>query len=339
MNINKLSVVGALVVVHVFATATDFGPPAVEIVDAGALRGVKRVAVASFTVQYVTGQVWDTSYAAGARFSNMQTMQTAGQGGGFDIAGALDPSKMQATTDLLYQAFLTDLQAAGFDVVGAEQLASSQAFKVFASKAPTTPRKEEAEAQKSNGAGAITSVFYAPPGVPMVLSDKLDHLSTGRFGSNVGDPTLTFTGRLSLYSTNWPYYDRDVQKELDTATLHVRLYVPLAHVQVATSSFWGQGYSRQGIVPGLRLGNRLTRVTVGHNGEYAKMFLSEPYLIPGPIDSTVEEVSHPNPVRAMLGEKIKLYPGTVDPAKYWELLPLAATQVLKGFAGKLKENI
>ncbi len=323
----------------VVAMATDFGSPAIEIVDANALKGIKRVAVTSFTVQYVTAQVWDTSFVTGGRAPQMQTLQTAGQGGGFDIAGALDPAKMQSTTDALYQAFVTDLQAVGFDVVGAEQLANSKAFKEFASKGPTTPRKEEAEAEKGNGAGAITSVFYAPAGVPMAVTDKFDHLSTGRLGSTVKDPTLTFTGRLNLYTTNWPYYDKDVQKELDAATLHVRVYVPLAHVQVASSSFWGQGYSRQGIVPGLRLGNRLTRVTVGNKGDYAKMFLSEPYLIPGPIDSTVEEVKHPNVMRAMLGDTVKIYPGTVDPAKYWELLPLAAQQALKGFAIKLKDSI
>ena len=318
------------------AHTADFGTPVLEVVDASALNGIKRIAVTSFTVQYVTGQVWDTSHTTGG--GRTGNLQIAGQGGGFDIAGALDSAKMQGTTDLLYQGFLSDLQSAGFDVVSAEQLANSKAYKAYAANAPATPRKEEAEAQKSNGAGAITSVFYTPPGVPLVLGEKIDHLSTGTFGSSVADPTLTFSGRLSLYTTNWPYYDKDVQKELGAATLHVRLYVPLAHVQVASGSFWGSGYSRQGIVPGLRLGNRLTRVTVGNNGDYAKVFLSEPYLIPGPIDNTVEEVKHPNFARAMLGEKIKIYPGTVSSEKYWELFPQAAGQALRACATKLKES-
>ena len=316
--------------------AAEFGNPVIEVVDASTLKGIKRVAVTSFSVQYVTSQVWDTSHTTGG--GRTGNLQIAGQGGGFDISGALDLAKMQSTTDLLYQGFLSDLQSAGFDVVSAEQLANSKAYKAYAANAPATPRKEEAEAQKSNGAGAITSVFYTPPGVPLVLGEKIDHLSTGTFGSSVADPTLTFSGRLSLYTTNWPYYDKDVQKELDAATLHVRLYVPLAHVQVASGSFWGSGYSRQGIVPGLRLGNRLTRVTVGNNGDYAKIFLSEPYLIPGPIDSTVEEVKHLNFARAMLGEKIKIYPGTVSAEKYWELFPQAAGQALRAFATKLKES-
>jgi len=316
--------------------AADFGMPVLEVIDAPTLKGIKRVAVTSFTVQYVTSQVWDTSHTTGGGSTGI--LQTAGQGGGFDVTGALDPAKMQSTTQLLYQGFLADLQAVGFDVVSAEQLAGSNAYKTYAANSPATPRKEEAESQKSNGAGAITSVFYTPPGVPLVLGDKFDHLSTGRFGSNVSDPTLTFAGSLSLYTTNWPYYDKDVQKELGAATLHVRVYVPLAHVQVASGSFWGSGYSRQGIVPGLRLGNRLTRVAVGNNGDYAKVVLSEPYLIPGPIDAKVEEVKHPNFARAMLGEKIKIYPGTFSSEKYWELFPQAAGLALKAFSVKIKES-
>lgn len=327
--------------------AADFGTPVFEVVDGAALKGIKRVAVTSFTVQYVLEQVWDTSYTAGgsgygvkAGGSSVSTgiRQTAGQGGGFDIQDALDPAKMQSTTSQLYLQFLADLKAAGFEVVTPEQLSASKAFTAYASHGPAVPRKEEAIAQKGNGAGAITSVFYTPAGIPLVLGDKIDHLSTGTFGSNVGDPTLTFAGRLSLYTTNWPYYDADVQKELDAATLHVRLYVPLAHVQVASSSFWGTGYSRQGIVPGLRLGNRLTRVTVGHNGNYSKIVLGDPYLIPGPIDSTVEEVKHPNAIRAMTGETIKIYPGAVSKEQYWERMPDAAAQALKAFAVKIKDG-
>ena len=331
------TLLGAIVTTGLMtAHATDFGTPVFEVVDAPTLKGIKRVAVTSFTVQYVTSQVWDTSHTTGGGSTGI--LQTAGQGGGFDIAGALDSAKMQNTTDKLYQGFLTDLASAGFDVVSAEQLGNSKAYKAYSVNSPATPHKEESESQKSNGAGAITSVFYTPPGVPLVLGDKFDHLNTGRFGSNVSDPTLTFAGSLSLYTTNWPYYDKDVQKELGAATLHVRLYVPLAHVQVASGSFWGSGYSRQGIVPGLRLGNRLTRVAVGNNGDYAKVVLTEPYLIPGPIEAKVEEVKHPNFARAMLGEKIKIYPGTIDVDKYWQLMPEAAGQALKAFAGKLKES-
>ena len=47
------------------AQAADCGAPVIEVVDAAALKGIKRVAVTSFTVQYVTSQVWDTSFTSG----------------------------------------------------------------------------------------------------------------------------------------------------------------------------------------------------------------------------------------------------------------------------------
>ncbi len=34
--------------------AADFGNPVIEVVDPSAIKGIKRVAVTSFTVQYVT---------------------------------------------------------------------------------------------------------------------------------------------------------------------------------------------------------------------------------------------------------------------------------------------
>ena len=106
--------------------AVDFGPAVIETVDAAALKGIKRVAVTSFTVQYVTSQIWDTSFTSGGAAYGVK-----GAGGGFNIADALDPEKMQSTTDKLYQGFLTDLQSAGFDVVSVEQMTASKAYKDY----------------------------------------------------------------------------------------------------------------------------------------------------------------------------------------------------------------
>lgn len=127
---------GALLTLAPYAVqAADFGQPVFEVIDAPAQKGIKRVAVVSFTVQYVSQQVWDTSYFSAGN------LQTAGQGGGFDITPVLDPEKMQAVTNKLYQEFLADLTSAGFEVVSPEQLAQSKAFRAFAAQGPTVPRK------------------------------------------------------------------------------------------------------------------------------------------------------------------------------------------------------
>lgn len=312
------------------ALATEFAKPSIEIADAEELKGIKKVAVTSFTVQYVTEQVWDTAHYSGGH------LQTTGQGGGFHAQ--LDPAKMQSTTDALYKEFVNNLQAAGFDVVSPEQLSTTPSYQTFLSKGPKTPRTEEAEAQSGNGAGAITSTFYTPSGMTMVVDSKIDYLKSGMM-SQVEDPTLTFTGRLGLYTANLPFHDEAVQEELDAATLHVRIYVPLAKVDVKTGNILGHGYSNKTIEPGLRLGERFTRVSVGHKGDYAKMYLKEPLLIPGVIDSKVEEVKHPNPIRAMMGETYKIYPATMKESAYWTLMPEASSHALKAFIARLKESI
>lgn len=294
--------------------AADWGAPVIEVVDSAIMKGAKRVAVASLKVQYVTSQVWDTSHTSGG--GRHGVLQTAGQGGCFDIGEMLDADKSQTTTDKLHAGFLEALKAAGLEPVTPGPLASSKAYQAYIAHAPKTPREEEAEAEKGNGAAAITSIFHTPPGVPMALGERFDHLSTWRFGSRVNDPTLTFTGRPGLYTTNCAYYE-DVQNERDAATLHVRLCVPLAHDQVALASFWGSGYSKQGIDPGPRLCNRLTRVTVGHKGEYTKRDPGEPCLIPGLIEARVEQLKHPNPVRTVIGETVRIDPGSAYADRYW----------------------
>ena len=60
----------------------DFGTPALEVVDGAALKGIQRVAVTSFTVQYVLEQVWDTSYTSGG------TVRTVTDNGAGKLSGA-----------------------------------------------------------------------------------------------------------------------------------------------------------------------------------------------------------------------------------------------------------
>ena len=91
--IHRFALSALLAMAPYAAQATDFGQPVFEVVDIAAQQGIKRVAVTSFTVQYVSQQVWDTAYFSAGN------LQTAGQGGGFDITSVLDPASMQAVTD------------------------------------------------------------------------------------------------------------------------------------------------------------------------------------------------------------------------------------------------
>ncbi len=321
-----------------------FDTPSLTVINGERLKGLKRVAVASFTVQFVESQVGEVTQRANLGSNGVISItQHVSRAVGVDFNDALKRDRMQDATNALYQDLLNELKASGLDVVPHEKLQAAASYKTFARQGATTPRVEDAEAQKSSGQGAIRSVFMAPPGMPLVIkggsgSQDIDYLNTGSsmFSPTVPDHTLTFAGRLSLYATNFQFYEKDVQKEFDTATLHVRIFVPLAVIEVDQGTY--ANWTKAKITPGVLLGNRFTRMTVGVNGEYSYVFLKNDFKVPGVIEYTVEESPHPNPVRAMVGEKVKTYPSTLYVERYWRDVPEATRVVFKSFTQALKNG-
>lgn len=331
------------------ATATPspppvFDTPALTVIHGERLKGLKRVAVASFTVQFVESQVGEVTQRANLGSNGVTSItEYVSRAVGVDFSDALKRDRMQDTTNALYQDLLNELKTSGLDVVPPEKLQAATSYKTFARQGATTPRVEDAEAQKSSGQGAIRSVFMAPPGLPLVIKgasggQDIDYLNTGSsmFSPTVPDHTLTVTGRLSLYATNFQFYEKDVQKEFDTATLHVRVFVPLAVIEVDHGTY--ANWTKAKITPGVLLGNRFTRMTVGVNGDYSYVFLKNDFKVPGVIEYTVEESPHPNPVRAMVGEKVKTYPSTLYVDRYWRDVPEATRVVFKSFSQTLKNG-
>lgn len=289
-------------------SAAELSKPAIEIVGAEELKGVKKVAVTSFTVQYVLEQTWDT---------NPQPLKKAS---GLSAAHLLDSAKMQSTTDALYREFIESLKSSGLELVSHDTLSASQAYQTFISKGAPTPRLEEASS--NSRAGTITSLFYTPKGSTMVIDPKIDYLAAG-FVPEIADPTLTRSGRVGLYTQNMTAYDREIQKELDTATLHVRIYVPLAKVDLKS------GGGAHGVKTGLRLGERFTRVCVGNHGDYTRMYLKEPLLLPNVVTSVATTENLTNGVR----------PAAIDSGRYWSALNEAGSYTLNAFVAKLKASI
>lgn len=289
-------------------SASELPKPTIEIAGAEELKGIKKVAVTSFTVQYVLEQTWD---------SDPQPLKKTS---GLSAAHLLDSAKMQSTADALYREFIDTLKSSGLEPVSTETLSASKAYQTFVSNGSPTPRLEEA--RTSGRAGAITSLFYTPKGSTMVLDPKVDYLAAG-FVPEIADPTLTRSGRISLYTQNMTAYDKEVQKELDAATLHVRIYVPLAKVDLKS------GGGANGVKTGLRLGERFTRVCVGNRGEYTRMYLKEPLLLSSVVTPAATTENLPSGVR----------PAAIDSSRYWSALNEAGSYTLNAFVAKLKESI
>lgn len=313
----------------------SFAEPVLNVINGDNLKDIKRVAVASFTVQFTEAQLGEVTDRNKIKSPGaFDLVQVKSRAVGVDFTQALPRNRMQETANALYRDFLGQLAAAGLEVVPPEKLQAMDNFKAMAARAATTPREEDAEAQKGSGSGAIRSVFMGPPGLPLVIragagSESIDWLNKGDsgFSPSVTDWTLTFAGRLSLYTNSFYYQERDLQKELDAATLHVRVFVPLALIEVDQ----GMNWSKARIEPGVRLGHRFTRMTVGNKGSYSYVFLKEDLKVPGVIDYTVEEAPHPNAARALLGEKTRSYPATMHVENYWRDVPAASRHVFRSF--------
>lgn len=288
--------------------AAELPKPTIEIIGAKELKGIKKVAVASFTVQYVLEQTWD------------KEPQPLKKGCGVNVAHLLDSAKMQSTADELYREFVGDLRTSGLDVVPTDTLIRSDAYRTLVGKGSPTPRLEEANGNSRSG--TITSLFYTAQGSTMVLDPKIDYLSAG-FVPEIADPTLTQNGRTNLYTQNMTEYDANVQKELDAATLHVRIYVPIAGVDLKG------GKSAGCVKPGLRLGERFTRVSVGHRGEYVRMYLKEPLLLTGSSGN----------LTTMCDSRRGIRSASIDPERYWQAMNEGGSVTLSAFADRLKESI
>jgi hypothetical protein len=291
--------------------------PNTEVIDAKYLTGIKRVAVASFVVQFVVAQ---------------EATSKGGASSGIDFTTQLDRLRLQETTESLYQGFVRKVQASSLELVTPQDLAVLPSYKKMAELSAVTPR-EESTWSRGKG-GGYNSVLMTPKGMPLVLHSDIDHLMDG--WSSVGDPTLSFAGRLSLYATNWVYYDKDVQKDLGAATLHVRLFVPLAVTSTNTWMAANWQRDRSTTTAALRIGERLSRMAVGSNGNVAKVVLKTPLFIEG----VIGESNAPKPGLSLTGI---LFGKTDNSASfslnvdgYFQHVPAAANAVMDEFILRLR---
>lgn len=289
----------------------------VEVIDAKNLSGIKRVAVASFMVQYVVAQ---------------EATSKGGASSGIDFTAQLDKARLQDTTEALYQEFLKKVQASGLELVAPQDLAALPAFKKMLEVSPPAPHSESTWSRGKGG--GYNSVLMSAKGLPLVLHDDIDHLMDG--WSHVGDPTISFTGQFAVRATNWPYYDKDLQKDAAAATLHVRIFVPLAVTSTNTWMAANWQRDRSTTTAALRIGERLTRMGVGNNGSYAKVALKNGLFIEG----VVGESNAPKPGLTLsgflFGNKDNSANFSLNVDGYFNEVSAAAGSVMDSFIGKLR---
>ncbi|MDO8988396.1 MAG: hypothetical protein Q7U91_02050 [Sideroxyarcus sp.] len=297
-----------------------FSEPVIGDNDLDDLKGVKKVAIASFVVQYVT----------------VQNTNDGGALVNFDSTLNAEPARLQALTEKMYQNFQAGIKEAGFELVSHETLIATPEYKTMQEKSSKTPLKMETGSPGSKS-GMYWSYFYTPDGIILNLKgDEYENHKKGYSGfSNQGDDTLTFAGRIAQSSTNWPYYDEDLQEALDAATLHVRIFIPITYVWSGKSYAGPWTHYTNGSMAAVRLGERFTRIGIGYKGDIAKIYLTEDVMTKGVTDAKlIKETT--NLFGKVTGREMEW---TLKMDAYEDVIPKAADHTLKKFLAKIKENI
>ncbi|MDI4632894.1 hypothetical protein J7U46_07520 [Pelomonas sp. V22] len=298
-------------------TSLAHSPPVIGDRDLSVAKGLRRVAIASYAVQFVLAQ---TSNGGGVQVD-------------FEPVLRNDPAQLQRMTEAMYADFQASVKAAGFELVPHDTVLATPEYRVMQQKSSATPLLMETGSPGSKS-GAYKSAFHVPQGLVLNLKgDEYDNLKNGYTGfSQIVDDTLTFGGRLSQYTTNWPYYDNALQQALGAATLHVRVFVPIAYVWNSSSKVGTWTHYSSGAMAAVRLGERFTRLAVGHKSDIAKLYLTEDLMSRGITEARlVRETT--NLFGKVTGREVDYQ---LNPQAYEQLIPAMAHEALQAMLARLK---
>src|SRR5512137_547276 len=125
----------------------------------GKLKGIKRVAITNFCVQFVYGKE--------AKASSSGAWAVYSQSASGAIPGGLDPGKMQAVADAYLDRIEADLRATGIEIVPYEELAANDLYQKFTAKYDTGIRVAVRETPAAKGGSIGEAVaFVSPRGRP-----------------------------------------------------------------------------------------------------------------------------------------------------------------------------
>lgn len=141
----------------------------------GKLKGIKRVAITNFCVQFVYGKE-----AQGSSSGSWATYTETATGA---IPGGLSKEKVQAVADAYLDRIEADLRAAGIEIVPYEELAANDLYQKFTAKYDTGIRTAIRETPAAKGGVVGEAVVYVSPrGRPFAQDcGTISPASTGTF--------------------------------------------------------------------------------------------------------------------------------------------------------------
>lgn len=141
----------------------------------GKLKGIKRVAITNFCVQFVYGK--EAQASSGGYWAQYSQTATGA------IPGGLSAERMQAIADAYLDRIEADLRAAGIEVVPYEELAANDLYRKFTAKYDTGIRTAVRETPAAKGGMVGEAVAYVSPrGRPFAPDcGTISPASTGTF--------------------------------------------------------------------------------------------------------------------------------------------------------------
>jgi hypothetical protein len=200
-----------------------------------ALRGISRVAITTFSVEYMTFLEAKTEGDWGNLIANKPNNVSVKMTGH-------DPAGWQAVVDSFYEKLVADLTAAGIEVVPQETLRAQPDYATIAKAALQLPKEIAGRAGKGT--------YYSAGGLPAVIQDEVTvfrqgfKLKGGLFGGKPPEDLYTGAGtKLASAFSNGRVMpaERAIAKKLDAHVLKVRLTVLPTQVS-ADHSFWVGGH-------------------------------------------------------------------------------------------------
>ena len=232
-----------------------------------ALKDIKRVAISSFQVEFVTkGAASASSYEIGKSGRANTNVHIT-------LVGLAQPD-FQAITDQLHGEFVRDLAAMKIEVVPTELVLKAAAYQKMASSGKPSP----AETRTSN----TWSTVYAPAGLGVygLGASSTTFALVGGF-SAMSDVLTTMTGNL------------DLAKELDATLVVVRLVVNFVDMKSSNSSWFGRssGEAKVAWEFGPSVAAKSSFMSVTSQTDTVTMTLQAPLLINGSAFKEVKDVS------------------------------------------------
>jgi hypothetical protein len=238
------------------------------------LSDIKRAAISSFQVQFVTaGAASASSYEIGKPGrANVNSM--------IKLVG-LAPADFQAITDQLHAQFINDLNAMKIEVVPNEQILAAQAYQKMAASGKPSPIETRTKDTWSS--------VYAPAGLAVYgVGSSSTAISILAGFTAMSDVMSTLSGNLEL------------AKELNANLITVRLVINFVDTKSSDSSWFSRSSGQASIAwefgPSVAAGESMMSISSPTNN--ATMTLQAPLLING---SAFKEIKDTTSVAGNVG--------------------------------------